>query len=215
MAVNRKSALKASVGEALIQLVEEVPGLSSLIEGFRKYHEDIEDQQRRAFASELMARVHDLEQHADWYSTPEGQEFVRKIIATSLNAEYADKLGFLANALANGPLLANDQARRLKFVEMIRQISRPALDVLALALGKQSSTGEVLPGVIAADMNWDPALVDACISELHSLGALSSVTKWARTNDGYRPDLAFGEGQSATTELTKQFAEFISPPQGA
>ena|GEM_PF-6462816 len=59
-------------------------------------------------------------------------------------------------------------------------------------------------------MNWRPELVDACVRELHSFGALSSVMDWFEDADGYRPHTYFSEGQPATTTLTEEFGRFIA-----
>jgi hypothetical protein len=210
MAIDKNKALAAGFKEGLIQLAEEIPGLSSFIEGIRSYHEYINEQQRLAFAEELNKRLTTLENKRLWYQTPDGEEFVKKVIATSLNAEYADKLEFLANALVNGPSLGTDQAKRLKFVEMIRQVSKPALEVLALALLNKSSTGEVFPGDIAAAMKWPPELVDACVRELHAFGAFSSVMDWFQDAGSFRPQTFFSGKEPATTALTEEFGRFIT-----
>ena len=137
---------------------------------------------------------------------------MRQIVATALNAEYADKLEFLANAVANGPMLADCDATRLKFVGFIRTLSKPSLDAL-IGFAKHSSIGtEITAGNIAKTMEWKPELADACIRELHAHGVYSSVTSWRldRYSDRYEMGSHFSDGRCAPTEMTVEFVKFIS-----
>ena len=176
----RLKALTAGATEGAIEAAKLIPGVGILIESVRRYHETIEDQQREEFVDLISQRLEKIEQNSAWYASEEGERFVRKIVATALNAEYADKLEFLANALANGPELADDSASRLKFVEMIRSLSAPALEVLVASLEQQEGDGQVLAGRLAGTMNWPPYLVDACVNELRSLGVYSSIVSWRK-----------------------------------
>jgi hypothetical protein len=211
MPAKKSKGLLAAASEATIEVVKQiVPFSGAFIEGVRKYHESIEEQQREEFVQALSERVEELSKNAEWYKSEQGQAFVKKIVATALNAEYVDKLEFLANALVNGPKLGADEAMRAKFVEMIRQLSKPALEVLVASLGRVSGTGQVMPGEIAGILRWSPELVDACVRELYAFGAFSSTTHWAKSGEGYRQGQYFNEGVPARTDFTKSFSEFIS-----
>jgi hypothetical protein len=206
--------LKAGALEGVIEAVKLVPGIGVLVESVRAYHDTIEQQQREAFVNLLAARIEKIENHSEWFTTEEGVKFVQKIVATALNAEYTDKLEFLANALSNGPILGNNDATRLKFVDFIRSLSKPALDAL-VGFAKHSSIGtEVKAGNVARIMDWKPELADACIRELHSLGVYSSITSWRldRYADRYEPGAYFSDGRCAPTELTEEFVQFVSSP---
>jgi hypothetical protein len=148
----QKLAMKKSAWAVAESLARRVPVVSELIEGASAYKESIEEQQRAAFIEALVARVDRVQDEADkWYQSPEGETFVKKVVATALNAEYADKIDFLANALVNGPLLGSDDAMRLKLVEMIRQLSRPALQVLVTSLklgGGQVDVAGLIPHLV-------------------------------------------------------------------
>ena len=212
----RINAIKAGATEGAIEAAKMIPGVGILIESVRKYHETIGDQQREEFVDKISRRLEKIERNSDWYATDEGEQFVRKIVATALNAEYADKLEFLANALANGPELADDNTSRLKFVEMIRSLSAPALDVLVASLRQQEGAGQVLSGRLAAAMNWPPYLVDACVSELRSVGVYSSIVSWRKDRDGNYEKSSYLSGSGcARTEFTEQFVQFITSPEVA
>ncbi len=130
-------------------------------------------------------------------------------MATGLNAEYADKLEFLANALVSGPTLGDDDARRAKFVELIRQVSRPALEVLAASV-ELTGDGDIFKDQIAERLAWHPDLVEACVLELHSFGAYSHILRWQEQRDGrYQPMASFADEKPGVAPLTRQFAEFI------
>jgi len=207
----KMKALKKAGGEATIELAKIVPGVGSLIEGIRKYHESIEEDQRSALLDGLLDRIDFLEAQGQWYQTEDGREFVRKIVATCLNAEHSDKIDYLANALVNGPTVCTEQATRMKLVEVIRHASRPALDVLGASLNYRSGTGEVLPGEIAKRMGWKPEIVDACVRELYAVGAFSSVLRWS--SEGHSAE-SFSEGTPGVSEFTDLIGEFVADPRG-
>jgi hypothetical protein len=211
MAIDKSTALAASFSEGLIQLAEEIPGLSSLIESIRTYHENIENQQREAFSAELATRIDALEKHAAWYKTLTGEQFMKKVVATALNAEYCDKLEFLANALVNGPSLRDDDARRAKFVELIRQMSRPALEVLVASV-RLTHDGDIIVDRIAEHLEWHPAVVDSCVRELHSLGAYSHNLRWEKRNGRYQVMASFMDTIPGVATLTQEFARFLQNP---
>lgn len=214
MAIDKKKALIAGATAGAIEVVKLIPFVGAPIEAVRSYHDSIEEQQREDFVVALSGRLDRLEQNKDWYLNPESEIFVKKTVATALNAEYADKLEFLVNAIVNGPSLGSDHARCLKFVEMIRHLSKPALEVMIAARTHRTGTGEVLAGTLADHLGWKPALVDACVREIHAFGGFSSVVTWLSSSEGTRPSQSFSGGQPAVTAFTDEFAEFISLNKG-
>lgn len=213
MLAKKSKGLLSGAREAAIEVVKQVvPFSGALIESVRKYHESIEEQQREQFVAALSERVEELHTNAEWYKSGEGQQFVKKIVATALNAEHADKVEFLANALVNGPRLGADAAKRAKFIEMIRQLSKPALEVLVASLQHPTGTGQVMPGELAGELGWPPELVEACVKELYSLGAFSSTKSWFKSGDSYRQSEHFREGIPSANSITRSFAEFVSSP---
>lgn len=209
--MNRRkgSAVAAGVKEVAIQLAELIPGVAIPIESVRAYRERIEEQQREEFIRRLEERVAKLEHVSEWYRSIDGEVFVKKVVATALNAEYADKIEYLANALVNGPSLGANQARRLKFVEMIRQLSNPAIQVMVAALRIRQNVDEVVVGEIARLLpGWDPGVIDACIKELYSVGAFSNITRW-NTHGELRAMASFRDGVPSVTPFTREFSAFI------
>lgn len=203
--VSKKKALAAGGKEAAIEVAKMLPGAGAFIESVRKYHDEIEEQQREAFTQCLVERIERLEENQEWYKTDEGERFFNKIIGTALNAEYADKLEYLANALVNGPSLGDDDAKRMKFLEMVRQLSKPALDVLVTSMQRPTDSKQISSRDIASVMEWHPALVDACVQELYAAGAYSYVTEW---HDN-RPANYFQKGTPALTPITAELANFV------
>lgn len=211
MTSKKSKSLLLGAREAAIELVKQlIPFSGVFIESLRKYHESIQEQQREKFVEALSKRISELEQNADWYKSASGEDFVKKVIASALNAEYADKIDLLAQALVNGPTLGADDAKRSKFVEMIRQISKPAIDVLVASLEHPTSTGKVMAGELANALGWSPEMVDSCVRELYSLGAYSSTKSWYRDGESYGKSEYFEEGIPVVTDLTRSFAEFVT-----
>lgn len=207
--IDQKDAISAGLNEATIEAMKLIPGLNVLIAGVRKYEEQIENQQRRAFIEALSSRVSDIEEHFkdEWYTTSEAQEFVTKTAASALNAEYADKVEFFANMLLNATRQNLEQMERLKFLEMVRHLSKPALVVLAavteLHLSRGSSHSPQVDdptskGQIISNTGFEPLLVAACIDELRSVGVLSS--------EGFAAQVA------GFTSFTLKFVNFIKDP---
>jgi hypothetical protein len=208
MTLDKKKALITSGVEAGIETLKLLPGIGILVESVRKYRESIEEQQQREFVEKILERVKYVERNLDWYRTEEGDCFARKVIATALNAEYTDKLDFIANLFVNGATLENAEAERFKYVEMIRFLSRPALQVLVKIV-------EILPehkGIsvrnLAEEIGWEPAFIDACMLELHAVGAISQT--WF--GDAKNPQHRTLNNTPVITGFTKSFAKVVSLP---
>ena len=200
------SALSASMLEA----VKLIPGTSILIEGIKNYKNTIEENQRKRFLELLEERVNTLEKlvKSEWYSTDDGKEFVEKLVATALNAEYTDKMVFFRNMLFNGAIYEFDQIEKLKFIEMAAHLSKAALSVLAAANQIHIERGPRYSRQIdgPSDINriieithFDEDLVLSCVNELYSEGAFNSKE--------------FSPGISAFREITERFVEFLSDPE--
>lgn len=210
-----EDALQAASKESAIEAAKLIPGMGSLIEGIRKYHEHIEEEQRALFIAEIADRLRKLEDtfNKEWYNSEEGQILTKKLIASALNAEYADKIAYFANALIN-VCHANFEQNRNKFIEILRKISFSSLELLAKEKILHEKRGsnyspEVLLGELVKITNWDPYLVESCVKELYSLGVFSSSTGFHV--DG-RKNAVFSEGIPAFTSYTTKFIQFIRNP---
>lgn len=134
-----------------------------------------------------------------------------KIVASALNAEYTDKIEYFSNALLNSQNESFNQSERLKFIEILRQVSKPALEILALEDMLQKKRGPFYSSqVIKSDLikvsNLTPHLVEACINELYSLGVFSSTESYS--SDG-REISGFSNGTAAYTEFTKSLLSLL------
>lgn len=208
MSLDKKEALIAGSAEAGIEALKLVPGIGILIESVRKYRESIEEQQQREVVQKILERLKYVERNLDWYATEEGDRFVRKVIATALNAEYVDKLDFIANLFVNGASLENSEAELFKYVEMVRSLSRPALQVLVKIVQILPEHKGISVRNLASEIGWEPVLVDACILELHAVGAISQ--KWF--GDAENPESRTLNNTPVITAFTKSFAKVVSLP---
>lgn len=215
MVADKKRAFIKGAGEGALEAIKLVPGISILIEGVRSYQENIEEQQRKQFMKLLLERITVLENATsiEWYCTAEGEEIVKKIIASALNAEYSDKIEYFANGLVN---CAGDfeQVERLKFIETLRHISKPALYILAKESELHQKRGktfspQVLVEELIRESDMQPHLVEACVKELESFGIFSSTIRF--TKDGKQAE-GFSTGALAYTEFTDRFINFIKSP---
>ena len=212
---DQSKAIFSGLEESIIETVELVPGLGILLEGVRAYNESIEEQQRIQFTNEISKRLDELENtfKDTCYQTEEGEEVVKKIVASALNSEYNDKINYFANALFNAHKDFK-QLNRLKFVEMIRQLSKPALVILAKEHELHQERGEsfspqVLQEQLIQETELPPHLVESCVKELSSVGVFSSTIEFY--DDGSQSSY-FRNGAVAYTEFTNQFIEFIKNP---
>ena len=205
------------IKEGLIEVAKLIPGLGTLIEGVRAYQNKIEELQReefiKAFDDRLKKREGRFSRDWDWYKTDEARQVIKKIIASALNAEYADKIDYFANAIFN---VANDYepVERLKFIEILRNISKPALIVLKAEKRLQDRRGphhspQVLNEQIIKETGLNPYLVDACVNELYALGVFSSTISY--TSDGTKSE-SFSDGVVAYTDFSEKFVSFIEDP---
>jgi hypothetical protein len=210
MSPDKKKALVTGSIEAGIEALKLFPGIGILIESVRQYRESIEEQQQREFIQKILDRLEYVERNLDWYKTEVGDCFARKVIATALNAEYADKLEFIANLFVNGATLENGEAERFKYVEMVRSLSRPALEVLVKIVQILPENSVVSARYLATETEiaWEPSFIDACILELHSVGAISQ-TKYEGNENQESRTL---NNRPRITALTKSFAKGVSFP---
>ncbi len=208
MSLDKKKALLTGGVEAGIEALKLFPGIGILVESVRKYRESIEEQQQREFVQRILERLAYLEQNLDWYKTEVGDCFAKKVIATALNAEYTDKLDFIANLFVNGATLEIGEAERFKYVEMVRSLSRPALQVLVKIVHILPEHSVVSARYLASEIAWEPSFIDACILELHAIGAISQ-TKYEGDENQESRTL---NNRPRITALTKSFAKVVSFP---
>ena len=203
------SPTKAALFEGVIETIKLIPGIAILIEPLRKYKETIEKNQIQEFLKLLNDKREYLENHTkrEWYSSDDGREFVRKLVATALNAEYTDKMIYFRNILINASSDDIDQIEKLKFVETTAHLSKAALIVLAASKEIHTVRGprhsrQIDDQTCIKEMiditNFNKDLVLGCINELYSEGVFNSNR--------------FSNGTAAYSELTERFVCFLSEP---
>jgi len=131
-----------------------------------------------------------------------------------LNSEYNDKIDYFANAFINSAQEFN-QFQRLKFIEVLKIVSKPALIVLSKEYELQNQrtindTGEVNLPALIKNLDMDPHLIESCVKELYNIGVFSSVIEYSESGN---KKSYFQSGTSAYTEFTERFIEFIRDPR--
>ena len=160
----------------------------------------------------------------------DGQKFLRKVLACALDSQMEEKRELFINALVQGSCTTDlSQLEKLKFVDLLRRLSKAALMALAdmhprfekivWRRGKTVDPKVASPTVNAVTLAWefqdkykDPYLVIAAISEMESEGVFSRTgasgdqLMEAPTAGGFSTDLYY-------TDFSARFVEFISKPE--
>jgi hypothetical protein len=213
---DKSKAIVKGVSEGAIEAIKLLPGAGVLIEGIRSYHDSIEEAQRQSFIEGVVERLNVLEEAFtnEWYQTPNGEEVVKKIVATALNAEFTDKIDYFTNALFNAPAEIS-QLERLKFVELIRNLSKSSLLILAKEEELQRNRGkyhspQVIQDQLIKSTGLNPYLVEASIRELSAQGVFSSVAEFKSSSE---PKTIFSGSAVAFTDFSRKFIDFIKDPR--
>ena len=115
-------------------LVSRMPGLGEMIAGWDAYHKARFERETQDFLKALDSVLARMGRSLDpsWFTTLEGETFARKVLDCAVDAQLADKKELFANALVNGAINVEiTPIEKLKFVDMLRQMSRASLMVLA------------------------------------------------------------------------------------
>lgn len=215
----------SAMGKAV---VSRIPGLGEAIAGWDAYKRSAFDRNVREVIESLADKIDNLEEFSrcKWLETEEGQQFARKVFDSAFDEQLADKQELFVNAFING---VRDQdtshLEKLKYIDMLRQLSRAALMVLAdmhamfidQVRGPNRNPDPIspLPLVDRASIaekfgnKYHPYLVTATISEMESQGLFSSTGEWVRGNSSsYVPGVAISTGM-CYTDFTARFVEFI------
>lgn len=208
-----------------------VPGLAQAIAGWDAYHRSRFDRNVKKVLEHLQKKIDDIELffQKEWLRSEDGQQFMWKVLDASLDAQLEDKQELFVNALIHGANKMDlEHLEKLKFIDMLRHLSRSALMVLAemdnifmnqvRGPGRNpdpiSSFPQIDPETIADKLSgkYAPYLVTAAVRELESQGLFSRTGEWHKNQNG-----TYTVGQSFTTELcytdfSARFAEFIKNP---
>ena len=208
-----------------------VPALAQAIAGWDAYQRSRFERHVRSVLQLLTSKVEDLEGlfSSEWLQTADGQQFAWKVFDAALDAQLADKQELFVNALVHG--IENqkaEQLEKLKFVDMLRQLSRASLMVLAemdrmfadqvRGPGRSPDPTAAYPLVDAARIaealseKYDPYLVTAAVAELEGQGLFSRTGEWRKDATGrYKPGGGFAT-EMCYTDFAARFVEFIRAP---
>lgn len=206
-----------------------IPVVGQALAGWDSYR-------RSQFDRSVLNAVHTLSQKVDdvqvffqtpWLQSEEGQQFTWKVLDSALDSQMEEKQELFVNALVQGVSKPDvPQIEKLKFIDMLRHLSKASLMVLAdmhkmfvsQVRGPGRSTDQVAPFPLvdatkiaeALSQKYEPYLVTAAISELESQGLFSRIGEWRRRPDGgYSPGGGFAT-ELCYTDFAARFVEFIT-----
>jgi len=207
---DRTKALIAADIEGAIELIKLMPGAGVFIETYRAYKEKLKDIQLSKFLDYLEKSMLENKKifEDNFYLTESGKLFTYKIFENATNYEYAEKTEYFINALING---RNNESEmeRLRFIDMIKNISKPSLLVLAQSIiNYKDNNKNKIPSIteIASQLSLDQFLVDSCIKELSSHGVFSNNIGFGGPGNQV---VSIVGGTVAITAFTIKFGEFI------
>jgi len=206
-----------------------VPGLGQAISGWDAYKRSAFDRNVRKVIALLSERIENLESffQDEYLHTDEGQQFARKVFDAAFDEQLQDKQELFIYALVNGiKNKKTTELEKLKFVDILRHLSRPSLMILAeihnmlinqvRGPGRQpdpiSSYPLVDPSSIAENLSekYDPYLVTSSISEMESQGLFSRTGEWRKDSISGRHMIGGGFAtEMCYTDFAARFVEFI------
>jgi hypothetical protein len=225
--IAREHLMQALSGTAKSAL-SMIPVLAQAIAGWDAYQRSKFDRSVQDVIRMLLEKVGDLESFFgdDWLQSDEGNAFAWKVLDCAFDAQQDDKRELFVNALVSGvQQRATPQLEKLKFVEMLRSLSRASLLVLAemhkmyqgAVRGPGRSPSGPFPHVDATDVaqklsdRFDPYLVTASVYELESQGLFSKTGQWTKHPTGnYVPQGGFLT-ELCYTDFAARFVEFVAP----
>ncbi len=206
-----------------------LPVLGQIIAGYDSY-------KRSSFDRNVLNLIENLSQKVDnigeffqnnFFKTKEGEKFARKVIDAALDTQLEDKQELFINVLVNAPYSQSiSELEKLKFVDMLRHLSRASLMILAeihtLFLPQVRGPGRnpeptgsyplVAPDDISEKLSdkYDPYLITSSISEMESQGLFSRTGEWRKdpTTGRSMPGGGFAT-EMCYTDFSARFVEFI------
>ena len=226
---NREEDLLEALSGTTKSALSLIPVLGQAIAGWEAYRRSSFDRNVSKLIEHLQRKVDDIESFfdQDYFQTEEGQQFTRKVIDAALDTQLEDKQELFVNALVNSPgYKIVDDLQKLKFIDMLRHLSRAALLVLAemhsLLIKQVRGPGRnpdpisafplVDPSRIAEQLSdkYDPYLITSSINEMESQGLFSRTGEWRKdqTTGRYMPGGGFDTAM-CYTDFAAKFVEFI------
>ena len=216
-------------GKSTISLI---PGIGQVLAGWDAYKKSQFDRAVKKAIETLQAlneQVQGLEDifQDQWWQSDEGKQFARKVWDAAIDQQFEDKQELFINALVQGGKKKDvAHLEKLKFIDILRSLSRAAIMVLAdmhemfkiqvrgQGRSPESTSGYPLvdPNAIASKLSdrYDPYLVTAAIHEMESQGLFSDIGEWHKDTSGRsRPGGGFNNAL-CYTDFASRFVEFIT-----
>ena len=226
---DREQDLLQALSSTAKSAISLVPGLGQAISGYDAYKRSAFDRNVLKAIDHLHEKVNDLGRlfNAEYLQTEDGMQFARKVFDCAFDEQLQDKQELFINAFING---IHDQEtehiEKLKFIDILRQLSRSSLMVLAKmhdmflpqvkgpgrSVDSTSSFPQVDPIKIAeklSDEVYTPYLITSAISEMEGQGLFSTIGEWKKDYTGRY--IVGGGFQTALsyTDFAARFVEFI------
>jgi len=206
-----------------------IPALGQAIAGYDAYKRSAFDRNVQRAIDHLTEKVDDLSEllQKEYLRTEEGMQFARKVFDCAFDEQLAEKQELFINALINGLQdQKTEHIEKLKFIDILRQLSCASLMVLAKmhekfkdqvrGPGRSPDPSSSFPNVdpvrmaeALANDEYTPYLITSCIYEMESQGLFSTVGEWRKNysgryqvGGGFKTDLSY-------TDFTARFVEFI------
>ena len=219
-------ALKGT-GKSALSLI---PGLNQAISGWDSYQRSKFDRNLLKIIDQLQDQVENIESFFsdEWIKTEEGKQFSRKVFDCAFDTQLEDKQELFVNALINGVKdKQNTYLEKLKFIDMLRHLSRASLMVLAemhkmfisnvRRPNRNTDSISAFPLIdsdrISEELSssFHPYLITAAINEMESQGLFSRTGEWRKSSHdgsyvsggGFLTDVCY-------TDFTARFVEFIT-----
>jgi len=226
---DRKDDLLSAISGAVKSALSLVPGLGQAIDGYDAYRRSQFDRNVTKVIEHLQTKAEDMEAlFSDaWLQSEDGQQFSWKVLDSAFDSQLEDKQELFINALING-VSSNDipHLEKLKFVDMLRHLSRVSLMVLAdmhelfgpqvRGPGRSVDPIEALAVVNPEDIaerlshKYNPYVVTAAVQELESQGLFSRTGEWTQNRNGEYLQGAGFANEMCYTDYSARFVEFIT-----
>jgi len=226
---NREKDLLQALNGTAKSALSLIPGLGQAIAGWDSYRKSNFERNLSEVIKHLQNKVGKIETFFsdEWLKTEEGKQFSRKVFDCAFDTQLEDKQELFINALINGVKDKNiHYLEKLKFIDMLRHLSRVSLMVLAemhtifisnvRGENRNADSTSALPHIdsekLAEKLSsiFHPYIITSAINEMESQGLFSSTGEWKKRYDGkYISGGGFMTGV-CYTDFTARFVEFIT-----
>ncbi|MDY0134220.1 MAG: hypothetical protein RBS14_00840 [Atribacterota bacterium] len=154
-----KDAFEALTGTAK-SVLSLIPGLGQAIAGWDAYRRSQFDRSLLSLLQSLEQKVNDVRAFAssEWLQSEDGQQFCWKVFSSALDSQIEEKQELFLNALIQGTARPEvSQLEKLKFIDMLRHLSKAALMVLAdmhAMFGSQVREAPAARRIPSAPIQW-------------------------------------------------------------